>query len=158
MNETQWLLGNRLVLAIVLPLLLLMAWTAKVAIDAGEPVVVALLGPAVLLVVAAIHQRSRIDGHDMRVSIVPLWRRRIPLHTIAEAETTRYRPIRDFGGWGIRFGIGAFRGTVAYSIAGDEGLLLRLKDGKRVMVGTRHPRDWQVALQAKGVATMDART
>jgi len=47
----------------------------------------------------------------------------------------KYRPIREFSGWGIKYGwAGAGR---AYTIKGNVGLQVYLKNGKKVLFGTQ---------------------
>jgi len=47
-----------------------------------------------------------------------------------------YKPIKEFGGWGIRFSIIAGR---AFTMSGNKGLQLVLMNGKKVLIGTRQP-------------------
>ncbi|MBN1204590.1 MAG: hypothetical protein JXB05_06665 [Myxococcaceae bacterium] len=62
-------------------------------------------------------------------------RHRIPYETIASCEARTYRPILEFGGWGVRFGWGA-RGK-AYNVSGDQGVQLVLTNGRRLLLGSR---------------------
>ena len=64
---------------------------------------------------------------------------RIPLADIVRARAVTYRPIRTFGGWGIR--CGAFEGetTSVYSVRGSRGVLLELS-GERRIAGFRTRR------------------
>ncbi|MGB0525505.1 MAG: hypothetical protein ACPGJS_21190 [Flammeovirgaceae bacterium] len=47
----------------------------------------------------------------------------------------KYNPIKEYGGWGIRFG---FNGK-AYNVSGDMGLQLTYKNGKKLLLGTQKP-------------------
>jgi hypothetical protein len=67
---------------------------------------------------------------------VPLIRKRIPFANISGVEPVEYRPIVEFGGWGIRFGSGGKR---AWTIRGNRAVRLRLKDGKQLYVGSQMP-------------------
>lgn len=49
----------------------------------------------------------------------------------------RYKPIKEFGGWGIRMG----RNSIAYSTSGNEGLILKLNSSKKVVIGTKRSTD-----------------
>lgn len=60
-------------------------------------------------------------------------KRFIPWNEIASVEARKYRPILEYGGWGLR-GLGKNR---AYNVSGTEGLQLVFKDGRRVLVGSR---------------------
>lgn len=44
-----------------------------------------------------------------------------------------YKPIKEFGGWGIRLSIIAGR---AFTMSGNKGLQLVLMNGKKVLIGT----------------------
>lgn len=90
-----------------------------------------------------------IEGGSLliRYGYVNLVKKRIPLSDILVAEQVSYRPLRDFGGWGIRSG--RFRGerTGCYNLSGNEGVLLTLSCAirvclgrtKRVIVGSHKP-------------------
>lgn len=83
----------------------------------------------------------------IKYGYVGLVKRRIPLKEIVDAESVTYRPLRDFGGWGIRSG--KFRGARAgcYNLKGSKGVLLTLSRDmrvclgrtKRVIVGSQRP-------------------
>jgi hypothetical protein len=48
-----------------------------------------------------------------------------------------YRPIRDYGGWGIRYG----RGGKAYNVSGNRGVMLELSDGQKLLIGSQRPEE-----------------
>lgn len=63
---------------------------------------------------------------------------------IAEAEVRQYKPIIEYGGWGLRYGSA---GT-AYNVSGNMGLQLVLhKKNKRILLGTQEPEELRLALQ-----------
>jgi hypothetical protein len=45
----------------------------------------------------------------------------------------KYDPLKDYGGWGIKYN----RHGKAYTLSGDKGLLLYLKSGKKILIGTQ---------------------
>jgi hypothetical protein len=45
----------------------------------------------------------------------------------------KYDPLKDYGGWGIKYS----KHVKAYTLSGDKGLLLYLKSGKRILIGTQ---------------------
>jgi hypothetical protein len=63
----------------------------------------------------------------LRFGFVPLITKRIPLETILRAEPIRYRPIRQFGGWGLRCGVVKGARTAAFTLRGSTGVLLTLR-------------------------------
>ncbi|MDI6873125.1 DUF6141 family protein [Candidatus Solincola sp.] len=86
----------------------------------------------------------REDGLHYRY--YPFHRRwhRLAREEIAEAEARTYRPILEYGGWGIRWG---WRGGRAFNVSGNRGVQLRLRDGRRVLFGSRRPEELEVALR-----------
>lgn len=51
----------------------------------------------------------------------------------------RYNPIFEYGGWGIRIGI--FGNGWAYNVSGNMGIQMKLKSGKRILLGTNRPEE-----------------
>lgn len=68
--------------------------------------------------------------------------RHIPMRDIADAKMRVYRPIVEYGGWGIRMG---FNG-MAYNVSGNEGVQLVLADGSRVLIGSQRSRELEAAI------------
>ena len=67
--------------------------------------------------------------------------------SIARAEAVVYRPIRDYGGWGIR-GFGRRR---ALNARGNHGVLHhRGRDGSTLLIGSQTPRALLSALPRAG--------
>jgi hypothetical protein len=56
-----------------------------------------------------------------------------PWSEIEHFEVRKYKPLLEYGGWGIRKGFG---GT-AFNVRGNMGLQLVFKGGKRVLIGTQ---------------------
>ena len=67
----------------------------------------------------------------------------IPTESLAEATAVTYRPIRDYGGWGIRFGA---QGK-AYNVRGDRGVRVRLTSGRTILFGSQRAEELASALQ-----------
>jgi hypothetical protein len=61
---------------------------------------------------------------------------RIKLQDIQAVETVKFRPIRDFGGWGIRCGKD---GTWAYFMSGDSGVKITTDAGIKYILGSDIP-------------------
>ncbi|PKV66590.1 DUF6141 family protein [Pontibacter ramchanderi] len=71
---------------------------------------------------------------------------RIPLHTVRDLEKVTYDPIREYGGWGIRWGANG----KAYSMSGREGVLLRFYTRESLLIGSQRPKELlQAIAQAK---------
>ena len=61
---------------------------------------------------------------------------------VLEVEVASYRGLRDYGGWGIRYGA---RGK-AYTVRGDQGVMVRLHDGKNIMIGSQNVESFARAM------------
>ncbi|MFX1355554.1 MAG: hypothetical protein ACFFGP_16490, partial [Promethearchaeota archaeon] len=67
--------------------------------------------------------------------LFPLFRKTIPMEKILRAEAVTYRPLRDYGGWGIRCGA---KGT-AYTMSGHRGVRLEVAEGTDILIGSQQP-------------------
>jgi len=68
----------------------------------------------------------------------------IPFSEIADYQSVTYRPILEYGGWGIRRG----RTGYAYNVSGNRGLLLTLKGGKTFLIGSQQPERLKAAMDS----------
>jgi hypothetical protein len=64
---------------------------------------------------------------------------------IIRYEVKKYSPIKDYGGWGIRFGSTA-KGN-AYNVRGNDGVFFELKNKKRFLLGTQNPVSIKSAME-----------
>jgi hypothetical protein len=78
-----------------------------------------------------------MDGIRCRFSILQRSFKSFPKEEIHVYEIRKYKPIMEYGGWGIRVGRGR-RGS-AYNVSGNIGLQLYMKNGKKFLIGTRQP-------------------
>lgn len=129
----QWWLWA-LLGAITLPMLVLgpVSWVGLLVV-----------GPVIgLLSVARLRTEVRADG--VYVELWPLHRsfRRFTWDEIEEYEARRYSPLREFGGWGIRWA----PGTLAYNVSGDRGVWIERTDGRALLVGSRRPQEFVEAM------------
>jgi hypothetical protein len=99
------------------------------------------IGLAVVILSARLITEVRPDG--LYVRFFPIGWFAIPYDTIASYQPKTYHPIRDYGGWGIRWG----REGKAYIAGGNEGLQLLLNDGRKVLIGTRRLQDLESAVR-----------
>ncbi|HML85080.1 MAG TPA: hypothetical protein PKE52_07970, partial [Bacteroidales bacterium] len=53
---------------------------------------------------------------------------------VIEAKVTKYNPMGDYGGWGLKRG----KKGLAYTISGNYGIYLEMKMGKNIMVGIKN--------------------
>ena len=63
---------------------------------------------------------------------------------IKECYVRKYSPITEYGGWGIRFGIGG--SGKAYNVSGNMGLQIEFLVGKKLLIGTKKPEELQTTI------------
>lgn len=72
--------------------------------------------------------------------------RKFKKHTPKDIESYEirvYNPVGEYGGWGIR--VSRKKGK-AYNVSGKIGMQLILKNGKKILFGTRKPEAFQEAM------------
>ncbi len=72
---------------------------------------------------------------------------------VSKAYIRKYNPIKEYGGWGIRWG--AFGKGDAYNMSGSMGLQLELKNGKKLLFGTQRSDDLDQVIEQLGVKTAE---
>ena len=85
-----------------------------------------------------------VGPDEILIRWIPIWRRRIPIESIRSCEARTYRPIREYGGWGIRWGPSG----KAYNVSGNEGVQLVLEGGKRVLIGSQRAEELAEAIES----------
>jgi len=77
-----------------------------------------------------------------------LWpSRRVSFADIVSARAMIYRPIADYGGWGIRWNFST--STTAYTAKGNRAVMLRLVDGRNVLLGSQTPEELELVLVSR---------
>jgi hypothetical protein len=68
--------------------------------------------------------------------------------TIANVNVHQYKPIAEFGGWGLRYSITG-KGR-ALNVSGNMGMQIEFKDGKKLLIGTQKPKEIERVLTKLG--------
>jgi hypothetical protein len=90
--------------------------------------------------------KTEITSEGIRVSFKPLVRNMlIRPGEIEHWEVRKYNPIKEYGGWGYRFG-NRKHGT-AYNVKGNMGLQLILKHNRKLLIGTQRPEAIKRAME-----------
>jgi hypothetical protein len=124
-----------------------------------EIAIVAFAAAGLLLSVALFNDLTTVvDARqvDVRFGSLKWFGKTIPLSEIREVDVVEYRPLRDFGGWGIR--LGRFRGerTGCVNLRGNRGVRLALASGttlmlfrvKSIVIGSATPEKLAEAIRA----------
>jgi hypothetical protein len=88
----------------------------------------------------------RLDPQNLTAHFWPFRRKIFPLAEIISWEARTYRPLRDFGGWGVRRSRSL--GLWAYNVKGNEGVFIELVGGRKFMLGSQHAQELAAALES----------
>jgi hypothetical protein len=89
-----------------------------------------------------------VEDAVVSVSLAGVLRRRIPLEDVVGVQTRTYHPLREFGGWGWRWGL-THRHARAYTTTGDTAVVLSLRDGEEVYLGVADESGLERALVSR---------
>ncbi len=104
---------------------------------------VAIMGAGWLMYAAHLETEVRPSGLFVQFFPFHLSFRRIDLQNLAKVEATEYRPIRDYGGWGIRYGPAG----KAYNVSGNRGVKLTFRSGTDLLIGSQRPEELAEAIK-----------
>ncbi len=103
-----------------------------------------LVGVVGLLGFGALRVEVRSSG--LFVRLVPLTRQhRFEWNEIQSCEARTYRPLREYGGWGVRYG----RSGKAYNVHGNRGVQLVFRDGSKLLIGSQRADELAEAIRAR---------
>ena len=106
----------------------------------GEVALGLLIGLAFLMfvVVFLLHMTTEVGTAGLRVCFgwAPTYPRIVSIDTIRSVEVVNYRPIADYGFWGVRAGRD---GEKAFIARGNRGVRLELIDGTKLLIGSQRP-------------------
>ena len=102
----------------------------------------AIVGPIVFWF-SKLQTQVRRDGLYVRFSPFHFSERKIPLEKVVSFRALTYRPIWQYGGWGLRFR----RGGRAYNVSGREGVRLEFDNGKHLLIGSQKSDELAAAIE-----------
>ena len=70
--------------------------------------------------------------------------REIKWNKISEFYIRDYKPIKEYGGYGIQRRMKSGR---AFIVSGNKGVQLLLKDGKKILIGTQKPKELEMIIE-----------
>ncbi len=98
-------------------------------------IVMTLIMSGVLLLVFGTKLKTMIRDDGIHLAYFPFFKNRfLARERIESFEIRKYKPFREYGGYGLR---NSLRNGRAYNMGGNIGLQLYLVDGKRVLIGTQ---------------------
>ena len=112
--------------------------------DYDSQILVIVLLVATLLLIFMFKLYIEIDEKGIQYKFFPFHRtmKLITWNEIENCQTRTYRPISEYGGWGYKIGMG---GT-AFNVKGNQGIQIKLKNGKNILLGTQKPKEAQLVI------------
>ncbi|MFH0805246.1 MAG: hypothetical protein V1916_03575 [Patescibacteria group bacterium] len=109
--------------------------------DWGVWVLFSLCGIGLPWLLYASKQVIRFDGTTVSVAYVPFWRTRFRLNAVQSFYRREFSALRDFGGWGIRYG--RDRVTAYINFRETEGVQFEFAGRRRkLLIGTMNSRQF----------------
>ena len=108
---------------------------------------VSIIVSLLIFIVSYITQlETRIDQDGIHYRFFPFKRKftSFPSEKIKEVSVRTYKPIREFGGWGLRY---SFKNGKAVNVKGKEGIQLLLNNGDKLLIGTQSSKKAQEGIQ-----------
>lgn len=143
-----WLLLGAIILlflwAFVQQIILGVPWGNNPASDGMLIALGIIFGLALPLFILTSHLSVVVRQDILLVRFFPihLKQRAFAKDSIISHRAISYSPLRDFGGWGIRYGsMGK-----AYNVSGNRGVLLKLKDGNSLLIGSQRAEELDAAI------------
>ena len=96
------------------------------------------------IIIYSARLKTKIDNEGVSITFKPLINKPklFACEEIDRAFVRKYKPIWEYGGWGIRY---RWSGR-AYNTSGNIGLQLIMKSGKKILIGTRKPEELKAFL------------
>ena len=104
-----------------------------------------LIGLAIPLLFYLIELRIKVNEDGLHYQFFPfhIKSHTIKLEDIEKFKATEYSPLKEYGGWGIKYG---FKGK-AYNVSGNKGVKILLKNGSNIMFGSQKYKELEKALK-----------
>lgn len=109
--------------------------------------VLAVVAMAIQWVVAGLSVKLYHDDLVVGLGLAAWISKRVPYKEIERLESVRYHPILEFGGWGVRFGASGKR---AWTARGERAVVLHLREGLHLYVGSDDPHRLEARIRAVG--------
>jgi len=100
-------------------------------------ILAALFGFGLPLFIIGYRMETIVNADFILVRMTLLGKKLIRLNDIEKCYYREYRPVMEYGGWGWRW---SPRMGVAYNVTGTRGVQLELKNGKKILIGSRQAR------------------
>lgn len=98
-----------------------------------------------LFLLLKLQTQVKPDGIYIRFFPFHLFFKRFGPEDLSDCYARQYKPIWEYGGWGIRFSL---RNGKAYNVSGNQGVQLVFKSGRRLLIGSQKPLELEAAIRS----------
>jgi len=104
-----------------------------------------LIGLAIPLLFYLFELRIKVNNDGLHYQFFPFHLKfnTIKMDEIESFKAMEYSPLKEYGGWGIKYG---FKGK-AYNVSGKKGVKIFLKTGANIMFGSQKHKELAKALK-----------
>jgi len=104
-----------------------------------------LIGLAIPLLFYLIELRIKVNEDGLHYQFFPfhIKSHTIKLEDIEKFKAIEYSPLKEYGGWGIKYG---FKGK-AYNVSGNKGVKVHLTNGRNILFGSQKHNELAKALK-----------
>ena len=110
-----------------------------VLVGIGVPLII-----TALFLLLKLETEVKSDGLYVRFFPFHIHFKRFGREDLSEYYARQYKPIREYGGWGIRYSL---RNGKAYNVSGNKGVQLVLSSGKKLLIGSQKPDELEAAIR-----------
>jgi hypothetical protein len=153
-QKFSWRLCLVLVCSVVAAVVIIVSILAmQDSVDASVFVTAILGGIVAPIAIVALflltNLETEVHSDRLRVRLFPfhIRHRETPIEDLSQCYARTYKPIREYGGWGIRCGFRKGSGK-AYNMKGNQGVQLVFKNGKRLLIGSQKPDELAEAISS----------
>ncbi|MHC4475423.1 MAG: DUF6141 family protein [Planctomycetota bacterium] len=106
--------------------------------------ILVLVAVAVLFLTLRLETEVRPDGLYVRFFPFHIRHKRFEAQDLSECYARQYRPILEYGGWGIKCG----KNGKAYNVSGNQGVQLVFKNSRQLLIGTQRAQELAEAISS----------
>jgi hypothetical protein len=131
-------------LSIFIPLIMVLAAVFTWNILPWVSIVLALPALGMFIMYGGFRTLANRDNVTIKMGIFGIKLLQLKMTEIAEVEVHSFAPLRDFGGYGIRFN----SEMQAFYLRGDRGVKITCKNGKKYLLGSDRPQHLAAVISA----------
>ena len=113
--------------------------------DNGLNIYYVIIGISIPLIFYLFELRTFVTSEGLSFQFFPFHFKKhlVKIEDIEKCKAMEYSPLKEYGGWGIRYG---FKGK-AYNVSGNLGVKVHLKNGRNIMFGSQRHNEFAKALK-----------